>query len=67
MDIAALSIIKNQVQLKQDAGIAVLKKAMGTAEQGSTLMNQMLEKTNQGNAAAQVNLPHLGNNIDTFI
>jgi hypothetical protein len=32
MDIAALSIIKNQVQLKQDAGIAVLKKAMDTAE-----------------------------------
>ncbi len=30
MDIAALSIIKNQVQLKQDVGIALMKKVMDT-------------------------------------
>ncbi|AGL01682.1 YjfB family protein [Desulfoscipio gibsoniae] len=66
MDIAALSIIKNQVQLKQDVGITVLKKAMDTAEQGSTLVNQMFDKVHQGNIATQAKLPHLGNNINTL-
>jgi hypothetical protein len=67
MDIAALSIIMNQVQLKQDAGIAVLKKAMSTAEQGSKLVNQMLDKVDDGHTVAQGKLPHLSNNIDTFV
>lgn len=67
MDIAALSIIMNQAQLKQDAGIAVLRKAMDAAEQGGTLVNQMLDKVNQGHTATQSKLPHLGNNIDTFV
>jgi len=67
MDIAALSIILNQVQLKQDAGIAVLKKAMDTAEQGGSLLNQMLDKVKDGHTAAQGKLPYLGNNIDRFV
>ncbi|MGI6491230.1 MAG: putative motility protein [Peptococcaceae bacterium] len=67
MDIAALSIILNQVQFKQDAGIAVLKKAMDTAEQGGSLLNQMLDKVKDGHTAAQGKLPHLGNNIDRFV
>lgn len=67
MDIAALSIIMNQVQLKQDAGIAVLRKAMDAAEQGGSLVTQMLDKVNQGHTATQGKLPHLGNNIDTFV
>ncbi len=67
MDIAAISIIMNQVQLKQDAGIAVLKKAMGTAEQSGNLVNRMLDKVNAGHTVTQNNLPHLNNNIDTFV
>ncbi len=67
MDIPALSIIKNQVQLKQDAGIAVLKKAMDTAEQGGNLVNQILDKVNEGHTVARGKLPHLGNSIDTFV
>ncbi len=62
MDIAALSIIKNQVQLQQDAGIAVLKKAIGTEEQGSSLVNQMLDKTVEG-----ANPPHLGSYLDAMV
>jgi len=45
-------------------GIAVMKKAMGSADQGSNLMNQMLDKVNEWKAAAQVKLPHLSSNID---
>lgn len=67
MDIAALSILKNQAQLQQDVGIAVLKKAMGTAEQGGSLINRMLDKAAEGKAVAQVRMPHLGGNIDTFV
>jgi len=59
MDIAALSMITNQVQLQQDAGIAVLKKAMGTAEQGSSLVNQMMDKG--------ANPPHLGSYLDAMV
>ncbi|TYO95517.1 YjfB family protein [Desulfallas thermosapovorans] len=67
MDIAALSIIMNQVQLKQDAGIAMLRKAMDAAEKGGSLVNQMLDKVNEGHTVTQVKLPHLGNNIDIFV
>jgi len=67
MDIAALSIIMNKVQLKQDAGIAVLKKAMGTAEQGSNLVNQMLDKVNEENTVTQGKLHHLGNYVDRLV
>ncbi|SFF95575.1 Putative motility protein [Desulfotomaculum arcticum] len=66
MDIAALSILKNQAQLRQDVGIAVLKKAMGTAEQGGSLINRMLDKAAEGKAAAQIMQSHLGSNINTF-
>lgn len=66
MDIAALSIIKNQVQLHQDVGVAVMKKAMGTAEQGGSLVNQMLSKAAEGKAEAQAK-PHLGSNIDALV
>ncbi len=62
MDIAALSILKNQAQLQQDAGVAVMKKAMGTAEQGSDLVNQMLDKAAEG-----ANPPHLGSYLDARV
>ena len=67
MDIAALSIIKSQAQLRQDVGIAVLRKAMGTAEQGGGLVNQMLDKAAEGKAAVLSGLSYLGNNIDRLV
>lgn len=67
MDIAALSIVKSQVQLQQDVGISVLKKAMNTAEQGGSLVSQMLDKVAEGKAAAQTMQPHLGGNINTYV
>ncbi|NLU49828.1 MAG: putative motility protein [Syntrophomonadaceae bacterium] len=67
MDIAALSIIMNQIRLKQDTGIAVLKKAMDAAKQNGSLVNQVLDKVNEGHNVTQSKLPHLGNNIDTFV
>ncbi|WP_347491407.1 YjfB family protein [Desulfoscipio sp. XC116] len=67
MDIAALSILKSQIQLQQDVGIAIMKKAMGTAEQSGSLINQMLDKAAEGRAAAQVKMPHLGNNINALV
>ena len=67
MDIAALSILKNQAQLQQDVGIAVMKKAMGSAEQGGSLVNQMLDKAAEGKAAAQVKMPGVGGNIDAYV
>ncbi|WP_347491414.1 YjfB family protein [Desulfoscipio sp. XC116] len=67
MDIAALSILKSQIQLQQDAGIAIMKKAMSTAEQGGSLVNQMLDKAAEGKTAAQVKMPHLGNNINALV
>ncbi|MTI84020.1 MAG: putative motility protein [Firmicutes bacterium] len=62
MDISALSVLKNQAQLKQDVGTSLMKKVMDTAEQNSGLMNQMLD---QGSAAAQ--LPHVGNNVNVKV
>ncbi|SHK30490.1 YjfB family protein [Desulforamulus aeronauticus] len=45
MDIAALSITKNQVQLQQDIGVAVIKKVMNAAEENGNLITQMLMKS----------------------
>ncbi|NLJ76469.1 MAG: putative motility protein [Peptococcaceae bacterium] len=67
MDIAALSIIKNHFQLKQEAGIAVMKKALGEAKQGGNLVNQMLAKANEGQAATQAGMPGVGTNIDVYV
>ncbi|NLC07864.1 MAG: putative motility protein [Syntrophomonadaceae bacterium] len=67
MDIAALSIIKSQLQLKQDVGISLMNKVMETAEQNAGLVNQMLDKVNDGPSAAQGKMPHLGNYIDRLV
>ena len=67
MDIAALSILKNQAQLQQDVGVSVLKKVMGSAEQGGSLVNQMLDKAAEGKAASQVNMPGVGGKIDAYV
>jgi hypothetical protein len=59
MDIAALSILKNQVQLKMDAGTSIMKKVMDTAEQNCSLLTRMLNE-----AAPSANPPHLGAHLD---
>ncbi|GAA4072085.1 YjfB family protein [Amphibacillus indicireducens] len=55
MDIAKLSIMMSQSQLKQQASISVMKHTMDHAEMQSEQMIQMLEQSVQ---------PHLGGNID---
>ncbi|PWU69287.1 MULTISPECIES: YjfB family protein [Gracilibacillus] len=55
MDIAAMSIAMNQAQVKQEASIAVLKKAINEQQVDSNEMIKMLEQSMQ---------PHLGSSID---
>ncbi len=55
MDIAALSIMMNHSQVKQQANISVMKMTMNTAEQNNMNLTKMLE---------QSVLPHLGGKID---
>lgn len=66
MDMAALSMAKSLGQLRQQVSLAVIKEAMGVAEQGGCLMARMLDKAAEGKAAAQANLPHAGNNVDEY-
>ncbi|MFC4404941.1 YjfB family protein [Gracilibacillus xinjiangensis] len=55
MDIAAMSVIMSQAQVKQQASISLLDKAMNTSEQQSNQMIKMLEQAIQ---------PHLGSTVD---
>jgi len=54
MDIAAMSIMLNQGKVQQQAGLSVMKMAMGVAADQSDALAAM---------AASVQ-PHLGANID---
>ncbi len=58
MDIAALSTVMHQSSVRQQAGLAVLKKAMDTAQTDSEAMLQMI---------AQSVEPHKGAHIDIKI
>ncbi|WP_163539829.1 YjfB family protein [Gracilibacillus sp. YIM 98692] len=55
MDVAAMSVIMSQSQVKQQASVSLMDKALNQAEQQSSDMVKMLE------ASAQ---PHKGGNID---
>ncbi|MDX8044634.1 YjfB family protein [Gracilibacillus sp. S3-1-1] len=55
MDVALLSIMMNQSQVKQQANVSLLSKAIDQAETQSTDMIKMLEQSVQS---------HLGSNID---
>ncbi|UOQ48283.1 YjfB family protein [Gracilibacillus caseinilyticus] len=55
MDIAAMSIAMNQANVKQQASISLMGKAMDQAETQSNSMIKMLESSMH---------PHLGKNID---
>ena len=66
MDIAALSVLKNQTQLQQDVGTSLMRKVMDTAEQDSNFVNKMMETTS-GNGAKHASPPHLGNRLDVRV
>ena len=60
MDIAGLSIAMNTAQVKQQASISILKKAMGNAKgQGNAILEMMQTPVGQA-----VKHPSLGNRID---
>ncbi|MBO8138813.1 MAG: YjfB family protein [Desulfotomaculum sp.] len=67
LDIAALSTLKSQAQLQLDVGMSVMKKAMDTAEQNASLVNQMLDRVDQGKNAPEAKLPGVGNNVDIHV
>ncbi|WP_077065054.1 YjfB family protein [Gracilibacillus massiliensis] len=55
MDVAAMSVIMNQAQVKQQASVSLMDKALDQAETQSSDMIKMMETSMQ---------PHLGGNID---
>ncbi|SDJ27932.1 YjfB family protein [Salimicrobium halophilum] len=57
MDIAALATVASQMQVRQDASLKVMDKAMGDAEQQGNQMVEMLE-------SSKVQHPDLGNSVD---
>lgn len=60
MDIAALSVVMKQAQVKQQASLEVVKKAMNTAETNGNYLIEMLEQSTPPSAPH----PHLGTKID---
>lgn len=64
MDVAALSIALSQGNVQQQAGISVLKLAMGAAaERGSSVVAMMNELS-----ATELSVrPYLGGNLDIMV
>lgn len=60
MDIAALSIVMKQSQLKQQASLAVMKSVMTTADTNANHLIEMLNQSIVPNASH----PNLGGKID---
>lgn len=60
MDIAAMSVVLNQAQVKQQASLSVLKKAMTSAETNAEGLIEMLNQSVSNSAPH----PYLGNKID---
>lgn len=57
MSIAAMSVSMHQSQIQQDLGVAVLKEAMSSSEQGlETMLSSVSESLD----------PNLGTMIDVF-
>ncbi len=55
MDVAAMSVIMTQAQVKQQASVSLMDKALDQAETQSSDMIKMMETSMQ---------PHLGGNVD---
>lgn len=60
MDIASLSIAVNTVQVKQQAGISIMKKVIGGAEENKNAILEMMQTP----VGQNVKHPTLGNTID---
>ncbi|MDV2886276.1 YjfB family protein [Alkalihalophilus pseudofirmus] len=63
MDIALLSMALNQGQVQQQASMAVMKKAMGNAEQQGEALQKLMSSAD-AKAIQQAAQPHLGSTID---
>lgn len=65
MDIAALSIISNHAQVKQQASLSVMKMVMNTATEQN---NAMLEMVSEAGKALELSVnPHLGSKLDVSV
>ncbi|MDV2684286.1 YjfB family protein [Alkalihalophilus lindianensis] len=63
MDIALLSMAMNQGQVQQQASMAVMKKAMGNAEQQGEALQKLMSSAD-ATAIQHAAQPHLGSSID---
>jgi len=63
MDIAAISTVMSQNQVKQQAGIMVAKKVMDSTKISNDNLLKMLDASKIENIVK----PHLGGNIDVKI
>lgn len=63
MDIAALSMAMSQTEVKQQASVSMLKKAMDQTGEQSAALDKLMASTDvqQMQQAAQ---PHLGGSVD---
>ncbi len=61
MDIAAMSVLMHQSDVQQQAGITVLKMAMGITETNGNSIVSQAAVTQSGGSASH---PYLGNVID---
>lgn len=59
VDVAKLSMAMNQANLKQQANLAVMKKAMNTAEVNGNALIEMLQKSAPH--------PNLGDKVDVKV
>ncbi|MCM3760673.1 YjfB family protein [Alkalihalobacillus oceani] len=66
MDIALLSMAMNQGQIRQEASMAVMKKAMGNAEQQGEALQKLLSSADVA-AIQHAAQPHLGGSIDVTL
>lgn len=62
MDIAALSMVLNQGQVQQQAGLSVMKMAMGVAETNGNSIESLASETTK--AMETFVQPNLGTMID---
>ncbi|HHY26399.1 MAG TPA: putative motility protein [Desulfitobacterium dehalogenans] len=65
MDIAALSVISNQVQLKQQASISVMKMVMNTSQEQTNAMLAMASGISN-EMELSVN-PQLGSQLNVLV
>ncbi|MFZ4451047.1 YjfB family protein [Salibacterium aidingense] len=63
MDIAAMSMAQSQGQVKQQASMSVMKKAMDTGEQQGEFINKMLETSGPAQVQ-QAAHPYKGASVD---